>query len=76
MDNMYKLKQEKHDAIYSKIVKEKLGNVPSQAHPRVIITGGQGGSGKGTLANRAMKELEAFGAFSAWSFFQPFSFCA
>jgi len=42
---MYKLGQEEHDTIYSKIAKEELHNVPSQANPRVIITGGQPGSG-------------------------------
>jgi len=62
MDNRYKLNKAEHDEIYADIAEEKLANVPSQEHPRVIITGGQGGSGKGTLADRAMKELEAFGS--------------
>jgi len=57
MDNLYKLDKAEHDEIYVGIAKKILPN-----NPRVIITGGQPGSGKGTLAALAMQELEAFGA--------------
>jgi len=53
MANAYKLDQAEHKEIYSEIVDDYLSHVETQENPRVIITGGQPGSGKGVLAPQA-----------------------
>lgn len=63
MANPYKLDQAEHEEVYSEIADDYLSHVEAQENPRVIITGGQPGSGKGTLARQAGKELEASGSY-------------
>jgi len=62
MANPYKLDKAKHKEVYSKIADDYLSRAETQEPPRVIITGGQPGSGKGRLARRAAKTLKASGS--------------
>lgn len=63
MASHYTLDKADHDAIYAEIAEVELSHAKAQENPRVIITGGQPGSGKGSLATQAGKELEALGSY-------------
>ncbi|NJL70871.1 MAG: AAA family ATPase [Candidatus Competibacteraceae bacterium] len=49
MDESFKLDERRHQEIYRRIEKEVFGETKPVEHPRVIITGGQPGSGKSKL---------------------------
>lgn len=57
MDQSYKLGEKQHQAIYSRIEKNTFGSTKPVEHPRVIITGGQPGSGKSKLLELSKKEF-------------------
>lgn len=57
MDDRYRLSKEEHDEIYNEIADFYLKGKESREAPRAIITGGQPGSGKGTIAEDALDEL-------------------
>ncbi len=57
MDETYKLKRALHEKIYEAIEKEVLGDSTAVDHPRVVITGGQPGSGKSSLLERSKADF-------------------
>lgn len=63
MENLYKLDKADHSEIYSEIAGDYLGQAQTQEKPRAVITGGQPGSGKGTLADQAGDEFKSTGSF-------------
>lgn len=62
MANPYELDSAEHDKRYSRIARKVRATEP-QLHPRAIIIGGQPGSGKGTLTEKAARELHKQGGF-------------
>lgn len=60
MANPYELDSAEHDRIYASIARKIRASTP-QENPRAIIIGGQPGSGKGGLAEKATRELYAQG---------------
>ena len=57
MDQSYKLGNNQHLAVYSRIEKNTFGTTKPVENPRVIITGGQPGSGKSKLLEISKKEF-------------------
>lgn len=57
MDQSYKLGDKQHQTIYSRIEKNTFGSTKSVVNPRVIITGGQPGSGKSKLLELSKREF-------------------
>lgn len=62
MANPYELDSAEHDRIYQSIARKVRATKP-QERPRAIIIGGQPGSGKGALSEKAARELQKQGGF-------------
>ncbi len=60
MDESFKLDERRHQEIYKRIERESFGDTKPVENPRVIITGGQPGSGKSKLLEQS-RELFADG---------------
>lgn len=63
MANPYELEKAEHDRRYKRIADKYLPSCEAQENPRAIIIGGQPGSGKGQLTNKAARELFKEGGF-------------
>lgn len=62
MNDSYKLSQEEHDEIYEKRIRSHyLPKSKPQEHPCAIITGGQPGSGKSGITEKAQERFSATG---------------
>lgn len=61
MNNTYKLSKQMHEAIYSEIKSHYLPKSHPQQAPQAVITGGQPGSGKSSLAIMAVARFGARG---------------
>lgn len=57
MDKSFKLSDRQHQTIYSRIEKEQFTGTKPVENPRVIITGGQPGSGKSKLIEMSKKDF-------------------
>jgi len=57
MDESFKLDERRHQEIYKRIERESFGETKPVEHPRVIITGGQPGSGKSKLLEQAREQF-------------------
>lgn len=57
MDPNFKLDQETHDQVYAEIELEAFNLTCAVEQPRVIVTGGQPGSGKSTLIENSKKDF-------------------
>jgi hypothetical protein len=57
MDESFKLSASQHERIYKEIEADVLGSSTPVANPRVIITGGQPGSGKSRLLESSKAEF-------------------
>lgn len=60
MDESFKIDERRHQEIYKRIERESFGDTKPAENPRVIITGGQPGSGKSKLLEQS-RELFADG---------------
>ncbi|NHZ35363.1 zeta toxin family protein [Massilia rubra] len=59
----YELDKAEHDRLYALIARDHLSCVEPQDKPMAIITGGQPGSGKGTLTAQAKQEFATQGGY-------------
>jgi hypothetical protein len=57
MDESFKLSQEEHERIYKQIETDLFRRTEPSLHPRVVITGGQPGSGKSKLIEQSKKDF-------------------